>query len=335
MITLEGDRLVFHFPEVHADARCTIEFQRTLRIPDDGKDYPLPPGFGRFPLRHLDDFTDRLPDKCLERGGVIMPMHQAEAMWISFGGGSWFRDNGYPFAVKIATGKINAVTGEAWVNHLNGDPQDYVVLPKQPWLDGYCIQKGVIRQFIAVPLGEGYSVEEQITGAADHGGVQLIIYPMKAARYQELLEARVPVPHAPMEPILASAMDVGLAPGGRMRQEVYDDPYGLDAWDQRHFSRCFATIANSAAWKAITGERPPIEPPTAKQYAAAGFPWFEYYDADAKALEGAYKLSDLKSVTAKGQEKGEAPLPQNESVEIDRLVRLGRRATNEVREMRV
>ena len=53
MITLEQDRLVFRFPDVHADAVCAIDFQRTLRIPDNGKTYPLPPGFGRFPLRHL------------------------------------------------------------------------------------------------------------------------------------------------------------------------------------------------------------------------------------------------------------------------------------------
>ena len=67
MITLEGNRLVFRFPDVHADAACTIEFQRTLRIPDDDKDYPLPPGLGAFPLRHLDDFAPRLPAQWLER----------------------------------------------------------------------------------------------------------------------------------------------------------------------------------------------------------------------------------------------------------------------------
>jgi len=27
-----------------------VSFQRTLRIPDDGGVYPLPPGLGRFPL---------------------------------------------------------------------------------------------------------------------------------------------------------------------------------------------------------------------------------------------------------------------------------------------
>ena len=49
MITLEGDELIFRFPEVHDDARCEVSFQRTLRIPDDGKDYPLPPGLAAPP----------------------------------------------------------------------------------------------------------------------------------------------------------------------------------------------------------------------------------------------------------------------------------------------
>ena len=65
MITLENDHLVFRFPDVHEDATCSIDLQRTLRIPDDGKHYPLPPGLGSFPLRHLDDFAARLPQDSL------------------------------------------------------------------------------------------------------------------------------------------------------------------------------------------------------------------------------------------------------------------------------
>ena len=41
MIELKHDSLMFSFPEVHPEAKLTINFQRTLRIPDDGKDYPL------------------------------------------------------------------------------------------------------------------------------------------------------------------------------------------------------------------------------------------------------------------------------------------------------
>jgi len=246
MITLEHDRLSFQFPEVHEEATCTIHLQRTLRIPDDGKHYPLPPGLGAFPLRHLDDYAHRIPAAWLKRGGVIMPMHQAEAMWIAFGHGWWY--GGYPFAVKVTTGKINAITGEVWSNGLNVDPQDYVVLPEQPWIDGYCVEKGVIRQFVAMPLGDGCSVEEQLTGAAEHGGVQLVVYPMKAERYQRLRSARLrmaALEEDRLPPICRMVPGMGLAPGGRMKQEIYEDPHGLDAWDQRHSSRCFVTIANS------------------------------------------------------------------------------------------
>lgn len=44
MIELKKDALVFTFPEVHPEAKLRVELQRTLRIPDDGRDYSLPPG---------------------------------------------------------------------------------------------------------------------------------------------------------------------------------------------------------------------------------------------------------------------------------------------------
>ena len=329
MITLEHDRLVFRFPEVHKDARCAIEFQRTLRIPDDGLDYPLPPGMGRFPLRHLDDYARRLPSDWLRRGGVLMPMHQAEAMWIDFD------CRGYPFAVKIATGKVCALTGETWMNHLNTDPQDYAVLPDQPWLDGYCVAQGIVRQFVAMPLGQGYTVEEQLTGEAAHGGLQLIAYPMKAERYEEMMAsviAGAPLPDADASPLVKST-SMGLAPGGRMRQEIYDDDYGLDAWDQRHASRCFVTIANSVQWMALTGERPPTEAPTASAYASAGLPWFDYFGGDLAAIAETDKLRGIASVAEIGEANGVSPLPENESAEIERVISLRRPGSNQVREL--
>ena len=254
-------------------------------------------------------------------------MHQAEAMWLSFGGAS-----GYPFAIKVATGKVCAVTGDAWAERLNRDPQDYLVVPEQPWLDGYCVEKGVIRQFVAMPLGAGYTVEEQLTGAAEHGGLQIIAFPMKRQRYeqmqrerrQEVVACYEMAPQAPLK-------SMGLAPGGRMRQEIYDDPYGLDAWDQRHASRCFVSIVNSRQWQAITGERPPTEPPTAARYAKAGLPWFDYY-RDLDAVEATGKLKDISSIAALGAQKGETPLPENETIAVDNVVALG--ATRPARKRR-
>lgn len=338
MITLENDHLVFRFPDVHEHAICSIDLQRTLRIPDDGKDYPLPPGLGSFPLCHLDDYVERLPEAWRERGGVVTPMHQCEAMWINFRAHSGELGVRYPFAIKVATGKINAISGEPWSAHLNLDPQDYVVIPKQPWLDGYCVTKGTIRQFIAMPLGDGYSVEEQLTGAAEHGGLQIMVWPMKAKCYEKLVERERLQPKPSLsrmrEPLLSMEKRVmALGPGGRMRQEVYDDPHGLTAWDQRHASRCFVTIANSAQWMAITSEHPPIEPPTAEDYTRRGLPWFDYYDADAKAIEGAERLGKIRSVRETDEAEGLKGWRKTALGQTPRVRRLGQKP-RQVREAR-
>lgn len=177
MIEIIGSKLRVSFPEVHPEAVCEIQFERTLRVPDDGKEYPLPAGLSAFPLFPVEDYPT--PEEWKRRGGVFLPMYQSEAMWI------YFRVSGdYPFAVKVAAGKINAVDGEPWKNELSTSSQDYLALPAQPWLDGFCVSKGIVRQFVAAALGEGHTAEEQLTGKAEWGGLQLIFYPMKADEYR-------------------------------------------------------------------------------------------------------------------------------------------------------
>lgn len=236
----------------------------------------------------------------------------------------------YPFAVKIAAGKVNAVTGGEWSNDLVKDPQHYIVVPDQPWLDGFCVRNGLIRQFIAMPLGQGYTAEEQISGAAEHGGIQIIVYPMKRERYEEILKRSTRVfdaavcygPAAACEPA-----SMGLAPGGLMRQEIYEDEYGYDAWDMSKSSRCFVHILNSAQWTIATGKPVPGQPPSAADYTNARLPWFEYYDDKLCALSGAQKLAGMDSVAAKGVKFGEQPLKQNEAVKPSKLVHLGSNST--------
>ena len=323
MIELSRDTLVFSFPEVHPTARLTVSFQRTLRLPDDGRDYPLPPGFGEFPLRHVDDIAGNLPAEWSKRGGVLLPMRQAEAMWLSFRA-DYLDDHAtaYPFAIKIAAGKINAVSGTPWARPLTRGPQDYVVAPRQPWLDGFNVQQGTVRQFAAMPLGEGYSAEEQLTGAAEHGGLQFLVAPMKAEafarRFPKVVRrhARGTAMSVACEmacPSPAAPAAMGLAPGGRMRQEIYDDPYRPDEWDEAAASRCFVHLLNSAHWRAATGEEQPPSPVTAQAYAQAGLPWFEYYDEKARPVGGSGILAGLKSLAAMATSKRK-PLPDNASV---------------------
>lgn len=337
MIEIKNGSLCFTFPEVHPDAKLYIDFQRTLRIPDDGSSHPLPPGLGKFPLRHVDDFGDSAPPEWIRHGGVMLPMYQSEAMWLNFHS-AFISDHGtnYPFAVRIAAGKVDALTGEEWTNGIHGVPQDYLVVPEQPWLDGFCVGKGIIRQFVAMPLGEGYTAEEQITGSAEHGGLQIIVYPMKRSAF----ERRFPkidrdfsraMPHPCMCEQMQS-MEMGLAPGGLMRQEVYEDPFDFEDWNRKTFSRCFVHIANSLVWRAITGEQPPTTPPTAEEYTRRGMPWFEYYSEGSEAIEGSEVLEKLKSVLRMGREKGRNPIRGGGGIDPRNVVRI--RKSSQVKRVR-
>jgi hypothetical protein len=79
----------------------TLTFQRTLRIPDDGRSYPLPPGLGTLSHPHAcDDYKrPRARRRGAKSSGVFIPMYQREAMWISFQAAL------APRAVKMAAGR--------------------------------------------------------------------------------------------------------------------------------------------------------------------------------------------------------------------------------------
>ena len=325
MIELQNDELVFRFPEVHKLAKLRVEFQRTLRIPDDNRGYPLPPGLGAFPLNHVDDYADRVPETWRERGGVFLPMYQAEALWINF-------ETDYPMAVKVAAGKIDSLTGGPWKNEISRRPQDYLVVPDQPWLDGFCVEKGLIRQFVAMPLGEGFTAEEQLTGEAGHGGLQIIVYPMKAEKFNELYGMRESVVYSDVAYSMANSRppeEMGLAPGGLMRQEVYEDGYGFDVWCTSVRSRCFVHILNSVQYLSMCHVMPPGDLPTAKEYNDAGLPWFDYYGADLNALEGAKKLMGLDSTAVLNLKKGKGTFASNVFLEPNLVVSLNGRAVRE------
>ena len=319
-IELADDQLVFRFPAVHSDAELAIEFQRTLRIPDNNYSYNLPPGFGRFPLSRVDDYPDNLPETWSEHGGLFFPMYQSEAAWINF-------HPRYPMAVKIAAGKVNAVTGAEWEEEIREEPQDYLVVPDQPWLDGFCVKKGLIRQFVALPLGEGYTVEEQLTGEAEHGGLQIAVYPMKRSKYEAWLEEMME--WRGETSVVRDPSSMGLAPGGLMRQEIYEDKHGIKSWDTSICSRCFVHIANSVQLLHLTGCQPPSTPPTAQDYTKAGLPWFDYYGDDLNALEGAKNLAELDSVASVNLKKGEGYLPDNDPVTPAVVKRLSRSMVRE------
>ncbi|USX45147.1 hypothetical protein [Dietzia kunjamensis] len=288
-----------------------IGFQRTLRIPEDGL-HPLPPGLGLFPIRRVQDYPDTAPAEWLARGGVMLPVYQREAMWISL-------DSSEPAALQVGIGKVCAISGEEWDESLSQDPQNYASLPDQPWLDGINAGDGFIRQFVAVPLGMGATVEGQVTGREEHGGVQLRAVGLTAAALENWGQSYDDdlICYSGM-PLTESAPAMGLGAGGRMRQEVYEDNRELSDYDESRSGRVFVHLCSAAQWTAITGEVPPATPVDRDAYTEAGLPWFDYFDADRDDLAPAESLKRVKSVgqALGGDEDAHPPVPPESIVQL-------------------
>ena len=277
MLTSDLLGLKFLFPKMHGQAELAVQFTQSLRIPDDGLAYPEPPSYGRLPLRHVEDFADRLPQTVAERGGMLLPMYQSDSLCISF---LW---SNAPMAVKIAMGKQCAITGSEWDPNLHECPQDYVVVPNQKWIDGFLVAEGIVRQFVAAPLGDDLSVEKQLRGIEEIGGIQLLVYPMKLSALTEFREReherKAREPHIEFSLSRSSQkMFIAMGAGGQLRQPIYQDPYGADAWDTDTSHRCFVTIVNSDQWRLITHQSPPHRRLKAHHYRKHRIPWYDVYD---------------------------------------------------------
>jgi hypothetical protein len=314
-VQVKGNALIF-------GVSFSVTFERTLRIPDDDKTYPLPPSLGAFPILQVEDYAKTVPEEWVKHGGVFIPMYQREAMWIRFGARHW-----KPNAVKVAVGKVNAVSGKPWDQKLSNGKEDYLVCPPQPWLDGINAGDGFIKQFVAMPLGMGYTVEGQVTGKEDVGGVQVIVYEPKEGKFPD----KPPQPDgevyrmaAGVAPAAAwrsielggAGKEMGLGAGGKMKQKIYSDPHGIDTWDADNYGRVFVHIVNSMMFREITGKEPPTTPVSAQTYAQNHLPWFDLYDDKMSDIEASDELKGVKSIKEMDKEKGFKPQQDDSSVDL-------------------
>ena len=300
----------------------SLNFQRTLRIPEDGKTYPLPPGLGNFPVCRVEDYRDTVPQSWLKHGGVFIPMYQREALWIRFNSRSrrW-----KPNALKVAVGKINAVSGKPWNQQLQPTEKDYLVSPPQPWLDGINAGKGFVKQFVAMPLGMGYTVEGQVTGKEEFGGIQIIVYEPKPGKFRNPRYSNYDSAWDSLESFSAEAVprrrasksaEMGIAAGGKMKQKIYPDPHGIDTWDENDYGRVYVHIVNSMMYREITGKEPPATPITAKTYAQYKLPWYDLYDENLSDISASDELSQVKTVKEMEEQDYWNPLQDDDSVDI-------------------
>lgn len=295
---------------IHIGERFSMSFQRTLRIPDDGNVYPLPPGLGTFPIQSVANYWERVPPAWRSPNSYFIAMYQREALWLGFDGATW-----KPNAVKIAIGSVNAISGQTWDEVLHTQPQNYIVCPNQPWLDGINAGPSLIRQFVAMPLGSGLTVEAQVSGAEEFGGIEILAYEPKPGRFPD----QPPPERRPDTLIVASLprdAEMGLGSGGTMRQKIYPDPYGVDTWDLTNFGSIVVHIINSEQYRELTDLEPPSTPIAAQTYTQYGFPWFDLYDEERGDVPATETLSRVKSIREQESERGAANLQEDEAIEI-------------------
>jgi hypothetical protein len=286
----------------------SVHFQRTLRLPNDGRDYPLPPGFGAFPIRAVADYPTKTPAVWRDGGGFFLPMHRHEALWLSFACPRW-----HPTAVRVEAGGVCALTGAHKATQLTADPQNYMVAPEQPWLDGIKAGDGVIRQFVASPLGEGQTIEAQVTQAESAGGIQITVvdavsgvFPDKEPTYRRHEYSDDPAGWTGSSDwnssmmVCESVTSMGLGAGGRMVQKIYPDLYGIDTWNVESAATVHIHLVDARDWPAITGEAAPCSPISVRTYKRLGLPWFALADHNDPDLPVSPVLAGLKPVMFDG-----------------------------------
>src|SRR3954451_19846511 len=103
---------------IHVGDRFSLTLQRTIRLPQDGRDYPLTPSFGEFPVVGAAAFSDRLPGSWHAGNAFVVPIYEREALFLAFSAAEW-----KPNAVQVGVGGINAVSGEGWPAPPSASPQ--------------------------------------------------------------------------------------------------------------------------------------------------------------------------------------------------------------------
>lgn len=283
--------------EISIRGLVDITFQRTLRVSETGLN-GLPPGLGMFPLRSVESLGDRATAEMIERGGVVMPIYQREAMWLSF-------HAEVPVAIQIATGLRCAVTGEKLEKRLRHRKQNYVVGTTQPWLDGFKTESGEVRQFVAARLGDGATVEEQLSDEVPVGGVQIVVWELTDEalerwrdRQSHWMDSSVLSPGIcySIEPLACQSMSMGVGAGGLIQQEIYRSDFAKSDWRSAPSARVWVHLVDSNRWTSLSGEAQPSTPVTARTYDEWGLPWFDYFDADRVDVDGSPLLAGVRTV---------------------------------------
>jgi tetratricopeptide (TPR) repeat protein len=97
---------------------------------------------------------------------------------------------------------------------------------------------------------------------------------------------------------------MGIAAGGSIEQQIIEDTYGVESWDETAFRDITIHIVNSEMYERITGLKAPETPISADDYKRYGIPWFSDYQEDVPALAPAAAFKRVRSVAQIDMNRG-------------------------------
>eukprot|EP00698_Gefionella_okellyi_P003174 TRINITY_DN12971_c0_g1_i1.p1 TRINITY_DN12971_c0_g1~~TRINITY_DN12971_c0_g1_i1.p1 ORF type:complete len:584 (+),score=147.53 TRINITY_DN12971_c0_g1_i1:58-1809(+) len=159
VVKTRGSEIIFPY------AGCSISMHETVRVPDDGRTFPLPPSLNQFPVYRVSDYQNKLPTPITQQGGIFTAMYQDQAMWLKL-------NQTRAAAIKLSVGGINAITGrrsDEGEMPLQDDAhggQNYYC-KEQPWVDGICTGDGKhVNQFVMTSSENMEGIDQQMGGSS-------------------------------------------------------------------------------------------------------------------------------------------------------------------------
>jgi hypothetical protein len=196
-----------------------ISFQRVPRVPDDA-----PPARLRS--------HGVLPVALVSEDIAFVPVGDEEGVWLGLEG-----RNDLPCAVRVLIQSAtleDAVTGRPPSNRLTDDPQNYVVVPLQHWLEGATVDGTCARQFV------------RIAWTPKQAAVQ--VFSFLAAPLREGFQP-------------ASGRTRENGPPCRLpefvEQDLWPDPYGVGAWNESAVARMQVRVVSGEEYLHATGSTAP------------------------------------------------------------------------------
>jgi hypothetical protein len=251
VIETKHDAVVFSFPEVHSAARCTVVFQRTLRVPPGRRGRGPSPGLGRYSL-HVANLPGRVSREIRGGEGIVFPMYQSEAFLIILIGR-------YPCAVSVTREGKNVLTGRTTRDERLWRPGDYVTFPRHPLTEWFCFGGEKEKIFAAAPLGGGET------------GLTITVLPMSGPDFERYRAAAVST---------VSAQAVSPAADSPYRGEPSAPSLKGAFFQPAKGNRCTVSPLDTVTYRQVTGRPPGGKPLSISDYLSSGVPWKKEYGED-------------------------------------------------------